>query len=271
MSADATVEIRVHGRPGGPVVIYLPGLHGNWTLIGAFRKEIAPHARFVELAYPPTLAWSLDEYAAAVERVLAEHGIAGGWLLAESFGSQVAWRLLHRRRFNALGLILAGGFVRHPARWGARMAERIVGGASLAAVVRVLFGYARVSRLRFRRSPETVAGIEEFVRGFTEEHRRAATHRLRLVAENDPRRFAREVEVPVYALAGAIDPIVPWPWVKRWLKKNCPAFRESRLLWPADHNVLGTAPERSARQIMRWLNAGANGSRGAAAVTARTR
>lgn len=247
------IQIRIHGREAAPTLIYLPGLHGNWALIASFRKELGSRVRFVEMSYPPTLTWSLEDYAAAVESTLAGHGIARGWLLAESFSSQVVWRILARRNFNAEGLILAGGFVRHPVRWGAQMAERIVGDASLDAITRILFGYAKVSRLRFRRSPETIEGIHEFIAGFTEEHRRAATHRLHLVAESDPRAIARNVKVPVYAITGMLDPIVPWPWVRAWLRKNCGALKEYRICWKADHNVLGTAPRRAADQILRWM------------------
>jgi pimeloyl-ACP methyl ester carboxylesterase len=251
------IQIRIHGDETGRPLVYLPGLHGNWTLIAGFRKALAGRVRFVELSYPPTLTWSMEAYAAAVESTLAEHDIREGWLLAESFSSQVAWRVLARGLFAAKGLILAGGFVRHPAQWGARLAERVIGDAPLSAITRVLFGYAKVSRLRFRRSSETTAGIHEFVACFTEEQRQAATHRLRLVAESDPRPIARQVRVPIYALTGVLDPIVPWPWVRHWLKKNCPALKDYKICWRADHNVLGTAPGQAANQIIRWMNRGA--------------
>ncbi len=252
----AHIKIRIHGPTTAPTLIYLPGLHGNWTLIGPFRLALAGNVRFVELSYPPTLTWSLEEYAMAVETALAEQGIHGGWLLAESFSSQVAWHVLARRKFKAEGLILAGGFVRHPTQWGARLAERIVGDASLNAITRVLFGYAKISRLRFRRSPETIAGIHEFIAGFNEAERQAAKHRLRLLSENDLRAVARDVHVAVYALTGALDPIVPWPWVRHWLRKHCPALKEYCVLWKADHNVLGTAPHGAAGQVLKWMAVG---------------
>ena len=34
------VEVRVHGAEPLPTLIYLPGLHGDWTLIGSFRKAL---------------------------------------------------------------------------------------------------------------------------------------------------------------------------------------------------------------------------------------
>lgn len=88
------MQLRVHGEPSLPVLIYLPGLHGDWTLIGGFRRALGGKVRFVEITYPRTLIWSLDDYAAAVETVLAENGITTGWLLGESFSSQVVWAMV---------------------------------------------------------------------------------------------------------------------------------------------------------------------------------
>ena len=44
------IDVRVHDG-AGPTVIYLPGIHGDWGLIGAFRRELGPRVRFVEFAY----------------------------------------------------------------------------------------------------------------------------------------------------------------------------------------------------------------------------
>src|SRR5437870_3192594 len=85
------LQIRVHGPAALPALIYLPGLHGDWTLIGRFRKALGERVRLVEITYPRTLTWSLEEYAEGVERALAENGIKSGWLLGESFSSAVLW------------------------------------------------------------------------------------------------------------------------------------------------------------------------------------
>src|SRR6266403_1635731 len=108
-SADSpdtgAVRLRICDPSSQPTLIYLPGLHGNWTLIGGFRDALAGRVRFVETTYPPTLKWSLEDYAAEVEAALAGHGIAEGWLLAESFSSQIAWPIIRRKRFQVNGLI----------------------------------------------------------------------------------------------------------------------------------------------------------------------
>jgi pimeloyl-ACP methyl ester carboxylesterase len=248
------LQLRIHGEASLPTLIYLPGLHGDWTLIGSFRKVIGGRARFVEITYPRTLTWSLDDYAATIEAALAHNGITRGWLLGESYGSQVLWAMVARGKFPAQGVILAGGFVKHPMRWAVRLAEKLTGRISTALFVRIVFGYAKIARFRYRHSPETLANIDEFVVRRTELDRRAAQHRLHLIAQNDPRPIASQTPLPVFGLSGILDPLVPWPFIRRWLRKNCPALRDYRIIRRADHNVLSTAPAEAAKQIFDWMN-----------------
>jgi len=248
------LQIRIHSLDSQPTLIYLPGLHGDWTLIGRFRRALSERVRFIEVTYPRTLTWTLDDYAEGVERALAENGIRHGWLLGESFSSQVVWPIVERRRFKPNGIILAGGFVRHPFIPGVRFAARVAGGVSLTLITRVLFGYARLIRARYVNSPEVLAEIESFIARRTELDRQAAKHRLQLLTRYDPCSVARQANVPIYALTGLFDPIVPWYWVRSWLRKNCPSLREYRIIRHADHNVLGSAAQESADQILKWLN-----------------
>lgn len=248
------LQLRIHGEASLPTLIYLPGLHGDWTLIGGFRHALGGRVRFVEVTYPRTLTWSLEDYAAAIENALEQHGIRGGWLLGESYGSQPLWALVGRGKFAAQGVILAGGFVKHPMRWAARLAEKITGRISNAFFVWIIFSYAKIARFRYRRSPEVLATIDEFVARRTELDRRAAQHRLHLVAENDPRPIASETKLLVFGLSGVLDPIVPWPWVRRSLRKHCPSLRDYKVFPRADHNVLSTAPKEAAEQVLRWID-----------------
>src|SRR5579862_4156585 len=137
---DEQLQLRVHGEASLPALIYLPGLHGDWTLISGFRRDLGGQARLVEITYPRTLTWSLDDYAAAVETALAENGITGGWLLGESFSSQVVWTMVARGKFATQGVILAGGFVKYPnpALW---FMKRISDRASMRLLVWIIFGY----------------------------------------------------------------------------------------------------------------------------------
>ena len=252
------IELRIHSPDSQPTLIYLPGLHGDWTLIGRFRRALDGRVRFVEVTYPRTLTWTLDDYAEAVEHALAANGISHGWLLGESFSSQVVWPIVERRRFKPDGIILAGGFVRHPFIPGVRFAARVAGGVSLTLLTRVLFGYARLIRARYAKSPEVLAEIESFIARRTELDRQAAKHRLQLLTRYDACSVARQANVSIYALTGLFDPIVPWYWVRGWLRKNCPSLREYRIISQADHNVLSSAAQESADQILKWLCSGAS-------------
>ncbi len=249
------LQIRVHGHTALPTLIYLPGLHGDWTLVTSFRKCVEGKVRFVEFTYPRTLTWSIQEYAQAIEDALAQHGISHGWLLGESFGSQVLWALvgLEASRFRPEGLILAGGFVRHPMQWGVRLARRWGGRVSLTWLTRVLFWYAKFARVRHRNAQESLASIDEFIARRTELDRDAAVHRMNLIVEHDLRPIAQATTLPVFALMGFWEPVVPWPPVFRWLRRRCPGLRGTRVIFRADHNVLGTAPREAAEQILDWM------------------
>jgi pimeloyl-ACP methyl ester carboxylesterase len=209
--------------------------------------------RFVEFTYPRTLTWSLDKHAEAIEKALEANQIASGWLLGESFGSQIVWPILERNRFRVEGIILAGGFARHPIGWGVLLAEKIAGSIPLRLVTWVLFSYAKIARLRFRKSPQTLAGVQEFIARRTELDRQAAVHRLRLIAQNDFCFIAQNARVPIFGLTGLFDPVVQWWWVRPWLRKNCASLRDYRIFGGADHNVLGTAPKRAAEQVIAWM------------------
>jgi pimeloyl-ACP methyl ester carboxylesterase len=253
-SAPDTVQIRVHGPVGGATLVYFPGLHGDWTLLGGFRRVLDGKVRLVEIAYPRTLEWSLSDYGRGVEGALAQKGVTGGWLLGESFGSQVVWEILKQGTFRTEGVILAGGFARHPAPWMARLAFQLSGEVSFRLIRLFLALYAGVARVRFRRSPETIAGIYEFIERRTLQDCRAARHRLELVAQNRPQESVRLAKVPLYLLTGFFDPIVPWFPASRWIERNCRSFAGRRVIWGADHNVLATAPEAAASQILQWCS-----------------
>jgi len=258
MDTDA-LQIRIHGRSSLPTLIYLPGIHGDWTLVSSFRERLRDKVRFVEFTYPRTIDWSLEDYAHGVLEVLVDHGIRQGVVVGESFGSQVAWAMLPRcqphnqGRFEPRMLILAGGFVRYPF---VPLVDftRVVWAVAPAWTVRSFFrGYAVFARWRHRHAPETAGAIKEFVARRTAPDLAAMSHRLKLIREADPGESARRAELPVYQLAGFWDPIVYYPAVRAWLRRYCSGYRETCVLPAADHNVLGTAPEQAAEVVLRWL------------------
>ncbi len=249
------LRVRIFGDASLPTIVYLPGLHGDWTLVTSFRMALANRARFVEITYPRSLTWDITDYAEAIESALRENDISRGWLLGESFGSQITWELAGRTEgfFSADGIFLAGGFVKHPIKWGPAVLRWIGEHTSMKNYQRELKIYSMYSRFRHRRAPETLASVAEFAERRTELDRRAMRSRLGLIERNDPRAIARRTRVPVYYLGGVVDPLVPWPIVRRWLRKNCPGYRGGKTFWFADHNVLATSPTKAADLVVHWM------------------
>jgi len=262
----AGLTVRRHQPEGAPTLLYLPGIHGDWTLVTSFRRAVSPPAQFVELVYPDSTHWDVPDYGRAVLEAVEALDLQRFWLLAESFGSLVAWAVLEQlcvraarqelapdSGFPVEGLVLAGGFVRHP--WPRR--ARFLAGA-LSRIPpwchrRMLGLYARYAQWRHRHAPETRNTVAEFVARRTPENRRAIQTRLELVARTDYRALAQRTRLPVFLLAGGLDPIVPWWHVRAWLRRHCPGFRGAEIIPWADHNVLGTAPRPAAARILSWI------------------
>jgi pimeloyl-ACP methyl ester carboxylesterase len=261
-SEPEEIQVRIHrGDGSNPTIVYLPGLHGDWTLLAPFRAALAGRARLVEFAYPRRTDWKLRDYASAVEAALNSQGISQAWLLGESFSSQIAWQLLAnqapRHEHRALkfeGLILAGGFVRHPWPWGVRLAHRISATVPMGFLKCACRLYGKIAGRRACDCPDLATDLQEFVARRTQEADRAAiTARYKVITENDVRPMARQCQVPVFHLSGGIDPIVPWWQVRPWLRRHCPGYRASWIIPRAGHNVLMSAPQESARQILDWI------------------
>ena len=119
MEEERELQIRIDGEASLPTLIYLPGLHGDWTLLAGFRELAKTRFRLVQFTDPRSLSWTLEDYAREVDGALKKAGVASGWILAESYSSQVSWawlKLVQEKaaEFEFEGMILAGGFVRYP-------------------------------------------------------------------------------------------------------------------------------------------------------------
>jgi pimeloyl-ACP methyl ester carboxylesterase len=261
------LKIRIHGDRSKPALVYLPGLHGDWTLVTPFRLALKERVCFVEITYPRSLSWNIENYASSIEDELLKRGVVRGWLLGESFGSQITWPLmeknlpssalhqtsLRQNSFKVEGIILAGGFVKHPWKWGPGLLRRIGERTSMKGYGAELRFYSSYMKFRHRRSPEAQAGIEEFAARRTDLDRQAMRARLQLLDQYDPRPTARQTHVPVHYLAGLVDLLVPWVLVRWWLMRHCPGYRGGKTFCLADHNVLSTAPKGCAEAVVKWM------------------
>lgn len=255
--AEEALQIRIHGSSDRPALIYLPGTHGDWSVIAGLRNLLLPQFCFVEFTYPRTTTWTLADYANNVQKTLKANGLLQGWLLGESFGSQIAWLLAGdpQTDFKCQGIILAGGFGRHPLSWGVQLAsagfQRFM--SNERRVQQALRNYAGYVRRFYEQTPETAGSVATFIERRTLEDARAAVHRLHLIRAHAPAELVQRTEVPVFSLSGFWDQLVPWILVTPWLHRNCPGYRDSKLILKADHNVLFSAPTKSARAIQKWI------------------
>lgn len=212
------------------------------------------HFCFVEFTYPRVLNWTLAQYGEAVLNALAEEGITSGWILAESFSSQVAWEIVRNpRNFHPAGVILAGGFVSHPCKILARLGHWLLGNLPAPFWKFAFSIYAIYARFRHRHAPETGETVKDFIARRTPEDFLAMRARINLILANDPSAIVRQLTLPVFSMAGLVDPIVFWWRVNSWLRHNCAGFQEARLILQADHTVLATAPVPAFHQVQRWI------------------
>jgi pimeloyl-ACP methyl ester carboxylesterase len=249
------LKLRIHGSAELPTVIYLPGSHGDWSVIAGFRQLLLPHVRFVEFTYPRTCSWTVEDYSWEVALALRNAGIKAGWLLGESFGSQVAWALTKAQDFQCLGIILCGGFIQHPFPTGAALFRTLCGIllGQQDRINRLTEFYGGRVRTHYENTPEQAPSIKEFQSRRTVLDGRAALHRLQLIQHNDPRGVAKAFGQPVYYLGGFWDPLVPWYLVWPWLKCWCPGYAGGRVILGGDHNILFSAPSKSAQAVVKWL------------------
>lgn len=256
-----TLQLRLHSPSASPTLLYLPGLHGDWTLLGPFRHALAGRARLAEVTYPRRPDWRLNDYAQSVEQAALARGLDRVWLLAESFSSQVGWAMVGRAldgtsTLRPQGLILAGGFVRHPWPWGVGLAHHASRLVPHGAMKKLCALYARSACRRSGASDEIAVELAEFAeRRAAPGDRATLNSRYRIIAGADIRPIARRTRLPVFHLSGTFDPLVPWWSVRHWLAQNCPGYRASRILRRCGHNHLLDAPAQSADQILAWLGA----------------
>jgi len=130
---------QVSGQEELPPVIYLPGVHGDWTPLALARPLLSEGLRLVEAAYPRVEHWSLEDFGEALEALLDRLGLESAHLVGESFGSLVAWQFGLSRPERVRSLILVGGFSQPPSFRRAALARRALAHDAVSQMV-VLWG-----------------------------------------------------------------------------------------------------------------------------------
>lgn len=248
---------RLSGAPEGPALVYIPGIHGDWTPMWRIRELLGRSFRLVEVSYPRAATdWTLEDYVARLVELFDRLGLSSAHLLAESFGSLVGWDFTCRHPGRVKSLMVAGGFCRTPGRVKVALADFALGLIPAWILDRFVDLYlAFLVRRGFPRDAFLRSG-EFFPATRTARGWRSTHNRLRIIRRTDVRRRLGELRVPVLYFGGARDRIVPVrreiATLRGALAPEC-AFRE--VLFPAaPHPIIPARYPQVAALIAEWIN-----------------
>lgn len=246
---------RVSGRAEAPVVVYLPGVHGDWTAQTAARPVLTQGLRLIEVAYPRTAAWNLEEFASALGALLDELGQRRVHLVGDSFGSLVAWQFALHDPQRVRSLVLVGGFCQPPRfrlAASAGLALHLMPTPLLELGITAYVNYCRSWR---GRCFDLDDGTTPYAATRTLAGRVATARRMAIIQQTDFRSQLHRVSFPVRYVGGAWDRIVPVRREVRTLNTQLaePCRFESHLIPRAPHAIIATHPLETAQRIAAWL------------------
>lgn len=246
---------RISGPAEAPVVVYLPGLHGDWTPMWRAQGLISRNHRLIEVAYPRSATdWTLDDYVARVEALLERLGVGGVHLLAESFGSLVGWGVCCRSPERTKTLMLAGGFCSTPGRLRVALGGAIMRLLPPGTLDRMVDLYL-VYLIKRGFPPDAFRRDDFFPAARTRQGWLSARNRLKIIRDTDVRERLCELRLPVLYFGGAWDLIVPVrreiATIKGRLHPEC-CFQS--VLYPqAPHAIIPARATTVAGLIGEWV------------------
>ncbi len=242
------------GDPNAPPVLYLPGVHGDWTPQVAARPLLSRNYHFVETAYPRIETWSIDDYAHALNDLLDELGIESAHIVGESFGSLVGWEFGIANPARVRSFTLVGGFSRPPRFRIAAAAAAALKTLPTRLLESSIDAYV-AGKSAFGESRETF-DVGAYPASRTARGRLATAKRMNIIQASDFSDRLTEVAFPVRYIGGANDIVVP---VRReiatlanYLPKHCDF--QSELVRGAPHAMIASHPEATVDHISRWVN-----------------
>lgn len=244
---------RSTGDRSAPPVLYLPGVHGDWTPQVRARPILGREFQLIETAYPRIEHWSIDDFARALLELLDRLNIETAHIVGESFGSLVAWQfgVLHPSRVRSFTLV--GGFSRPPRFGVAALAATALKSVPTRWLESGIDAYvAGKSALGEHRE---TSDFGPYPAARTYRGRRATANRMNIIQRVDFREHLGQINFPVRYVGGSRDIIVP---VRReiatlvaQLPPHCD-FR-SQLVARAPHAVLASHPEQTTEHLTRWI------------------
>lgn len=258
-----------HGKPDAPVLLYLPGVQGDWTPLWGIAPLFRHRYRLIATAYPRQCGWSLEDHARAAQRLLDDLGIQSAHVLGESFGSIVGQMLALLEPARVTSLVMAGGFCQPPTPWGAMLASRLFRKVSPKVLDSMVRWYVRLNagqRLRVDRRMYAQAFLA--VRSRRGWH--ACANRMKIIYSTDLRTRLGELKVPMAYMGGERDLVVPVrrevSSFQKLLRPEC-GFRY-KLYANKPHPILPSHPHECAAFIAEWVRDVENGRLRAAPANA---
>ena len=242
------------GDPNATPLLYLPGVHGDWTPQVRARPLLSRNFHLVETAYPRIENWSIEDYALALKELLDGLAIQSAHIVGESFGSLVGWQFGIANPERVRSFTLVGGFSRPP---------RFRAAAAAAAVLKSLPTSLLESAIDLYVAGKSAVGEhrEIFDSGAypatrTPRGRRATANRMSIIQDSEFRDQLKEIGFPVRYLGGERDVVVPVrreiATLQAMLPLHCD-FR-SELVAGAPHAVVASHPEECAEHLSRWVH-----------------
>ena len=248
---------RVSGEEGATPVVYLPGVHGDWTPQAAAGPMLAEKFRLVEITYPKKPEWSIVDYMNALVSLLDRLEIGSAHVIAESFGSLVGWEFGLERPSRLRSLMVVGGFCQPPgppkvllAKWGLSLLPTEV-------FERGVNAYASLRKLQGKLQGPEMEGDLPYAAVRSDVGLSATIRRFELLGRTDFRHHLHDLRVPVRYIGGEKDLIVP---VKREIETLEEILAEeigfeSRLIPGAPHMIIASHAEETVGQLVEWIDA----------------
>lgn len=225
-------------------VFLLPGLDGTGKLFAGFTAVLPPTLRVVIAQYPTDHFLTYSDLVTLVSQMLPTSGSVV--LIAESFSTPLAAKLVANQSDQIAGLVMCAGFVTSPLRGSTALIRALVGPW--------LFRHLPPSSVLkyFLLGSDAPAPLEEAVEQTLRlVSPQVLSERVRAVLDCDARKDLARVRVPMMYIRAERD---------RLVRGQC--FREIRDLRPdasfvsvrAPHLVLQKEPQRSAELIMRFIH-----------------
>lgn len=247
---------QVSGSEDVPPVVYLPGIHGDWTPLEGARPRLNAKVRLIEAAYPRVDHWTLNDFADALDALLDDLGLQSAHVVGESFGSLVGWQFGLTRPDRVRSFVLIGGFSQAPNRRSVRSAKWALRLLPTFAFEKGIDTYVSYKSRKGERRPSHGPEIPPYPAARTRRGKRATMNRMTIVQRTDFRGHLDKVTFPVRYIGGEMDRVVPVHRELATLAELLPPHCEfdARLLARAPHAIIASHPEETSAHICDWVS-----------------